>query len=73
MTEGDPLGIWCTDSLEAVVGIKNSSLATSQIRECNSGRADEYERLFTDDLRVNEDFELEQITNKEYRSKFAAK
>ena len=53
--------------------INDSSLATSQIHDFNSGQADDCERLLADDLRVNEDFELEQITNKEYRSKFAAK
>jgi len=73
VTEGDPLGIWCTDSLAVVVVINDSSLATSQIHDFNSGQADDCERLLADDLRINEDFELEQITNKEYRSKFAAK
>ena len=53
--------------------IHDSSLATSRIHDFNRGQADVCDRLLADDLRVNEDFELEQITNKEYRSKFAAK
>ena len=44
-----------------------------QIKGCNEGKAGDCEALLERDLLVDDEFDLDRITNEEYKSKFVAK
>ena len=63
------LGLTAAGIVLAILGTIQTS---GQIRGCNEGKAGDCESLLAS-LIVDEDFDLDQITNEEYKPKFVAK
>ena len=63
------LGLTAAGILLAILSTMHTA---GQIKGCNEGKAEDCESLLARDFIVDEDFDLDQITNEEYKPKFVA-